>query len=84
MEGNRVPNYSIDAPTVVRNLLIVAALGVISLLTLLLGVWSKQDLIAGIAWPLLWAGLGSLPTARHRCGASGSMRRNSTTAAPPR
>ena len=59
MKGNRAPNYGIDAPLVVRNLLIVAALGVISLITLRLGVWSKQDLIAVIAWPLLWAGLGS-------------------------
>lgn len=58
MKSRRVPNYGIDAPTAVRNLLIVAALGVISLITLRLGVWSKQDPIAMIAWPLLWAGLG--------------------------
>ena len=63
MKGDRVPNYGIDAPVVVRNLLIVAALGGISLITLLLGVWSRQDLIAAIAWPLMWAGLG--------CGAMG-------------
>ena len=60
MKGNRAPNYGIDAPLAVRNLFIVAALGLISLITLLLGVWSKQDLIAVIAWPLLWAGLSSL------------------------
>src|SRR5215813_188170 len=58
MKGDRVPNYGIDAPVAVRNLLIVAALGVISLITLRLGVWSRQDLIAVIAWPLMWAGLG--------------------------
>lgn len=58
MKSRRVPNYGIDAPTAVRNLLIVAALGVISLITLRLGVWSKHDPIAMIAWPLLWAGLG--------------------------
>ena len=63
MEGNRTPNYGIDAPLAVRNLLIVAALGVISLITLLLGMWSKQDLIAVIAWPLITAGLS--------CGAMG-------------
>ena len=63
MKGNRVPNYGIDAPLAVRNLLIVAALGVISLITRLLGVWSKQDLIAVIALPLISAGLG--------CGAMG-------------
>ncbi|MCY2960287.1 MAG: class I SAM-dependent methyltransferase [Planctomycetota bacterium] len=57
MTGTRAPNYGIDAPLAVRNLLIVAALGVISLITLLLGVWSRQDLIAVIAWPLIWAGL---------------------------
>src|SRR5262245_38761318 len=59
MKGDRAPDYGVDAPLVVRNLFIVAALGVISLTTLLLGVWSKQDLVAVIAWPLLWAGLGS-------------------------
>jgi len=64
MKGNRAPNYGIDAPLAVRNLLIVAGLGVISLITLLLGVWSRQDLIAVIALPLISAGLG--------CGAMGS------------
>jgi len=63
MKGNRAPNYGIDAPLAVRNLLIVAALGVISLITLLLGMWSRQNLIAVIAWPLIWAGLS--------CGAMG-------------
>ena len=56
-------NYGVDAPLAVRNLLIVAALGVISLITRLLGVWSRQDLIAVIARPLIWAGLS--------CGAMG-------------
>ena len=59
MKGNRVPNYGIDAPVAVRNLFIVAVLGVISLITRLLGVWSRQDLIAVIARPLIGAGLGS-------------------------
>ena len=57
MKGNRAPNYGIDAPRAVRNLLIVAALGVISLITRLLGVWSRQDLIAVIARPLISGGL---------------------------
>src|SRR6187431_426478 len=57
MKGNRAPNYGIDAPLAVRNLLIVAALGIISLITRLLGVWSRQDLIAAIAFPLISAGL---------------------------
>ena len=59
MKGNRAPNYGIDAPLAVRNLLIVAALGVISLITRLLGVWSREDFIAVIARPLIGAGLGS-------------------------
>jgi len=63
MKGNRVPNYGIDAPVAVRNLFIVAVLGVISLITRLLGVWSRQDLIAVIARPLIGAGLS--------CGAMG-------------
>ena len=33
MKDNRLPNYGLDAPLVVRNLLIVAALGIISLIT---------------------------------------------------
>ncbi len=57
MKGNRAPTYGIDAPLVVRNLLIVAALGVISLITRLLGVWSREDLIAVIARPLMAVGL---------------------------
>src|SRR6187551_162351 len=54
---NETPNYGLDAPLVVRNMLIVAALGVISLITRLLGVWSRQDVIAVIARPLIGAGL---------------------------
>lgn len=63
MKSNRAPNYGIDAPLAVRNLLIVGALGVTSLITRLLGVWSGQDLIAGFARPLMVAGLS--------CGAMG-------------
>ena len=63
MKGDRTPNYGLDAPLAVRNLLIVAALGIISLITRLLGVWSRQDLIAVIARPLIGAGLS--------CGAMG-------------
>src|SRR3954464_826122 len=57
MKEQRTPNYGLDAPLAVRNMLIVAALGVISLITRLLGVWSRQDLIAVIARPLIGAGL---------------------------
>ena len=57
MKENRTPNYGLDAPVAVRNMLIVAALGIISLITRLLGVWSRQDAIAVIARPLMVAGL---------------------------
>jgi SAM-dependent methyltransferase len=57
MKDNRTPNYGVDAPVAVRNMLIVAALGIISLITRLLGVWSRQDVIAVIARPLIVAGL---------------------------
>ena len=63
MKDSRKLNYGVDAPLAVRNLLIVAALGIISLITRLSGVWSKQDLIATIALPLISAGLS--------CGAMG-------------
>ena len=56
MKDNRTPNYGLDAPVAVRNMLIVAALGIISLITRLLGVWSRQDVIAVIARPLMIAG----------------------------
>ena len=58
MKGNPAPNYGIDAPLAVRNLLIAGALGVITLIARLLGVWSREDFIAVIARPLMMAGLG--------------------------
>src|SRR6187397_2834950 len=57
MNENRTPNYGLDAPLAVRNMLIVAALGIISLITRLVGVWSRLDAIAVIARPLIVAGL---------------------------
>src|SRR3954471_4044111 len=63
MNENRTPNYGLDAPLAVRNLLIVAALGIISLIMRLLHVWSRQDPIAIIARPLMVAGVS--------CGAMG-------------
>lgn len=56
-EENRTPNYGLDAPVAVRNMLIVAALAIISLIMRLRGVWSRQDVIAVIARPLMLAGL---------------------------
>src|SRR5215510_4377390 len=57
MNENQTPNYGLDAPLAVRNMLIVAALGLISLIARLLGLWSRQDVIAVIARPLMVAGL---------------------------
>lgn len=57
MKGDQPADYGLDAPVAVRNLLIVATLGIVSLITRLLGLWSRQDLIAVIARPLMVAGL---------------------------
>ena len=57
MKENRTPNYGVDAPVAVRNMLIFAALGILLLITRLLGVWSRQDAIAAIARPVMSAGL---------------------------
>src|SRR5262245_51039986 len=58
MKDQRTPNYGLDAPVAVRNMLIVAALGITALITRLLGGWSRQSAIAVIARPLMGAGLG--------------------------
>jgi ubiquinone/menaquinone biosynthesis C-methylase UbiE len=58
MNDDRAPDYGLDAPVAVRNMLIVAALGIIALIARLLGVWSRHDAIAVIARPLMLAGLG--------------------------
>lgn len=63
MRAVRKPDYVLDAPSVVRNLLIVAAVGIVSLVTGLLGRWSPHEAIAAIVRPLVAAGLG--------CGAMG-------------
>src|ERR1700749_1873481 len=57
MGAIRKPDYGLDAPSAVRNLLIVAALGIVSLTTRRLGLWSRHDAIAAIARPLMVAGL---------------------------
>ena len=56
-------DYGVDAPLAVRNLLIVGALGVISLGTRWLGVWTSQSWFAVLGNPLISAGLS--------CGAMG-------------
>jgi ubiquinone/menaquinone biosynthesis C-methylase UbiE len=52
------PNYGIDAPVVIRNLLIVAILGLLTFVARLLGLWNEQMRIAMLLYPLMWAGLG--------------------------
>ena len=46
-----------DAPTAVRNLLIVCALGVLSLITRAAGVWDKESPFALLGLPLISSGL---------------------------
>src|SRR5882672_5793630 len=50
-------DYGVDAPTAVRNLLIVCALGIISLITRLAGLWGKESSFALLGRPLISAGL---------------------------
>ncbi|MFT3898417.1 MAG: class I SAM-dependent methyltransferase [Thermomonas sp.] len=57
MKNHRTPDYGLDAPVAVRNMLMAGALGAISLITRLLGLWSRQDAIAVVARPLMVAGL---------------------------
>jgi SAM-dependent methyltransferase len=50
-------DYGVDAPTAVRNLLIVCALGILSLITRVAGVWDKESPFALLGLPLISAGL---------------------------
>jgi arsenite methyltransferase len=50
-------DYGVDAPTAVRNLLIVCALGILSLITLAAGLWDKESPVALLGRPLISAGL---------------------------
>jgi ubiquinone/menaquinone biosynthesis C-methylase UbiE len=51
-------DYGVDAPTAVRNLLIVCALGILSLITRAAGVWGRESPFALIGFPLISSGLG--------------------------
>ncbi len=59
MKGHhpRRADYGLDAPVVVRNMLIVEALGIVSLATRTLRMWSRQSPIAVIGVPLMSPGL---------------------------
>ena len=50
-------DYGVDAPTAVRNLLIVCALGILSLITRAAGLWDKESPFALLGRPLISAGL---------------------------
>jgi SAM-dependent methyltransferase len=55
-------NYGIDAPGVIRNLLIVAVVGLVAWTTMAAGLWSGIVTIGpvrlGLAWMLLWPAIG--------------------------
>jgi SAM-dependent methyltransferase len=50
-------DYGVDAPIAVRNMLIVCALGIISLITRAAGLWGKESTFALLGRPLISAGL---------------------------
>jgi SAM-dependent methyltransferase len=50
-------DYGVDAPIAVRNMLIVCALGIISLITRVAGLWGKESPFALLGRPLISAGL---------------------------
>ena len=50
-------DYGVDAPIAVRNMLIVCALGIISLITRVAGVWGRASSFAVLGRPLISAGL---------------------------
>ncbi len=52
------PDYGIDAPGVVRNLFIVAALGLTAFFTARFGLWSGVIAHVALSYSGLWAGLG--------------------------
>ena len=50
-------DYGVDAPIAVRNMLIVCALGILSLITRVAGLWGKESGFALLGRPLISAGL---------------------------
>jgi SAM-dependent methyltransferase len=50
-------DYGVDAPTAVRNMLIVCALGILSLITRAAGLWGKESGFALLGLPLISSGL---------------------------
>jgi len=58
----RSPDYGLDAPGVVRNFLILGALGIASIVLRLLGVWDTRHTSAAIFMPLSFGGTACLLT----------------------
>jgi arsenite methyltransferase len=50
-------DYGVDAPIAVRNMLIVCALGILSLITRVAGVWDRESSFAMLGRPLISAGI---------------------------
>jgi ubiquinone/menaquinone biosynthesis C-methylase UbiE len=57
------PNYGLDAPAVVRNLLLAGAAGLLALLARILNLWNDRSTVALVLYPVIGAGLS--------CGATG-------------
>src|SRR4051812_8521951 len=58
----RRPDYGLDAPGVVRNFLILGALGIVSIVLRLLGVWDTRHTSAAVFMPLAFGGTACLLT----------------------
>jgi SAM-dependent methyltransferase len=58
--GRKRSNYGIDAPPVIRNLVLVAAVGAAIAATRLFGLWSEESTLAPLLYGGIWAGLGCL------------------------
>jgi arsenite methyltransferase len=50
-------DYGLDAPGAVRNLLLLAAAGIVALITMFLGLWSQRSRIAMLLDPLISGGI---------------------------
>jgi len=57
------PDYGLDAPPVIRTCLIIAAAGLLALLTRLLHLWSPRSPLAYVLFPLMSIGAAALLTA---------------------
>jgi SAM-dependent methyltransferase len=56
--GRKRTNYGINAPPVIRNLVLVAAAGAVIAGTRLFGLWSEESTLGPLLYGGVWAGLG--------------------------